>query len=51
MFKYLQLLDVVLKHSFNLYGHKGKIIDISWSENDELVISCSTDKTVIIWDI
>ena len=34
-----------------LYGHNGNVTSISWSSNDQYLLSSSADKTCIVWNL
>ncbi|XP_046995569.1 jouberin-like [Schistocerca americana] len=36
---------------FNLTGHQGLVYNISWSHNDNLLLSASSDSTACLWNI
>lgn len=34
-----------------LKGHRSHILGISWSNDSKKILTCSTDKNVILWDV
>ncbi|MED6198291.1 hypothetical protein PIB30_064823 [Stylosanthes scabra] len=46
--KIFRLLEKPL-HEF--YGHRGEVLDLSWSKNNNYLLSSSVDKTVRLWQV
>lgn len=36
---------------YELHGHKGVVTDLSYIEEDNILISCSLDETIHLWDL
>lgn len=49
--KLLYYIDVVSGKMSELHGHRSKIMSIEFDLKNQLLISSSLDKTVIIWDL
>jgi len=51
--KYIKILDTHTKDIYtdDYVHHKSKVYEISWSENDEKLVSGSLDRCVILWDL
>jgi len=51
--KYIKILDTHTKDIYtdDFVHHRSKVYEISWSENDEKLVSGSLDRCVILWDL
>jgi WD40 repeat protein len=48
--KFLRIYDREGKSTQVLEGHQDKILSVDWSKDGQLLVSGSTDKTVLIWN-
>lgn len=44
------LFDKEAKNVGVLKGHKNAILDLKWGQDNSLMVSCGSDKQIIIWD-
>ncbi len=52
-FKFIYVIDAEKKEAIikNFVYHNGKIFDIEWNEDDSKLLSCSLDRSTILWDV
>lgn len=44
-------MEEMKPYTTQFVDHKGKVYDMAWSSDDSKLVSCSADRSCIVWDI